>query len=119
MRAKRSIYMVGLKRGEPSPLARESDEEKPPAEKAKDTDKEKDKEKDKDKEKVKPKTEPVAIDFDGIDNRVLALPLPAGNYSNLQAGAAGSIYYLDRKEGSPAPGAPGGATLMRFDLAKR
>ena len=34
------------------------------------------------------------IDFDGIDQRVVSLPIPAGDISNLQAGAAGQVYYL-------------------------
>src|SRR5262249_35016731 len=87
-------------------LARESDEEKPKE----------------DKKEAKPgkpemKAEAVAIDFDGIDQRILALPEPAGNYHSLQAGAAGQIFYLDAPE-APAAG-PRGSTLKRSDLAKR
>ncbi len=67
MRLQRSIYVVVLRKGLPSPLVRESDEEKPGAEKPKADDK-----------KPEPKAEPVVIDFDGIDQRILALPIPAG-----------------------------------------
>jgi tricorn protease len=104
MKAKRSIYVVVLKRGEPSPLARESDEEKPKEDKPKEA------------KPAKPemKAEAAVIDFDGIDQRILALPEPAGNFHNLQAGAAGQLFYLEVPEQSPR-----GFTLKRFDLVKR
>ena len=53
----------------------------------------------------------MAIDFEQIQQRIVALPEPAGDYSNLQAGQAGQVFYLD--------GAPHGAALKRFDLGKR
>ncbi len=84
----------------PSPLARESDEEK-----AKVAD------------KSERKSPIVTIDFDGIDQRVLALPVPAGDFRDLQAGAAGQLYYLELP-GRGEDGSRGGA-LKRFDLAKR
>src|SRR5579871_2484509 len=86
MHVHRVPHLVVLRRGEPSPLARESDEEKP-AEK-----KEGKEEKDgKDKAAAKP----VVIDFDGIGQRILALPMKPGNYTELRAGAAGQVYYLE------------------------
>jgi tricorn protease len=115
MRVHRSIYLVVLKKGVPSPLARESDEEK-----AKD-----EKPADKPAKPDKPKAaEPVIIDFDGIDQRIVALPQPAGEYSDLQAGAAGQVYFLEAPSGPPPaqggpPGGPRGSTLKRFDLTKR
>jgi len=107
MRLQRSIYLVVLRKGLPSPLVRESDEEKASTDKPKP-----------DEKKTEPKTEPVVIDFEGIDQRILALPVPSGVYSHLQAGAAGQIFYLDR----PAPRdeeGPRGSELKRFDLGKR
>jgi len=70
---------------------------------------------------IKKAPEPVRIDFDGIDQRILALPMPAGNYSSLQAGGPGSLYYLARSEapGRGAGGPDGGAMLRRYDLEKR
>src|SRR5262249_30607847 len=82
MRVRRSVYLVVLKKGVPSPLAKESDEEKAEAAKPKD------------KQDEKKDAEPVVIDFDGIDQRVVPLPIPAGELSNLQAGAAGQIFYF-------------------------
>jgi tricorn protease len=118
MRVSRTPHLVVLKKGAPSPLVRESDEEKPDADKDK-----KDKEMaaskdDKSREKAEPK--PVVIDFDGIDQRIVALPIPAGNYTHLSAGTAGQIYYLDNPPAPPrAPASARGGKLQRFDLAKR
>ena len=114
MKAKRGAYLVVLKKGVASPLAKESDEEKAesPRPKAKKDDKKDDTKKDAKKDAAE-----VVIDFDGIDQRVVPLPIPAGDLSNLQAGAAGQIYYLQ----APATrgDGPTGSTLQRFDLAKR
>jgi tricorn protease len=109
MRLQRSIYLVVLKKGEPSPLVRESDEEKPEPAKPKD-------EKD-----VKPdgKPQPVGIDFEDIDQRILALPESAALYSNLQAGTTGQVYYLETPTGPRRGEDARGATLRRFDLGKR
>jgi tricorn protease len=127
----RSAYVVVLKKDLPSPLAPESDEEKPKeaqkAEKEKQADKDqdkgdRDKEKDKDKDKEKEqKPVTVQIDFDNISQRVLALPIPARNYQGLTAGKAGELFLLEgptvrslefEEDGPPM-------TLHKFDLTKR
>src|SRR5208283_6003065 len=59
----RSVYMVVLRKEDPSPIAPESDDEKPADATKKDY---KDKDKEKDKEPVS-----VHIDFDNIDQRIL------------------------------------------------
>jgi len=83
-----SIYLVVLEKGTPSPLAKESDEEKPEAEsQASEVGAEGDTD------------VAVRIDFDGLDQRILDLPLEAGTYLNLTAGDAGKLYYLKSKEG--------------------
>jgi tricorn protease len=108
MRAQRSLYLAVLPKGLPSPLARESDEEKAAEEK---------KEEKKD-DKPTPKFK-VKIDFDGLDQRIVAVPGPAGNYRSLQAGPAGQVYYLEAPQSQPREPGQGGATLQRFDLKKR
>lgn len=134
MKARRGGYLVVLKKGVPNPLAKESDEEKgetAPAKGKKDDDaknddegekgEKKDDKKDAKKDRKKEAVE-VVIDFDGIDQRVVQLPIPAGDISNLQAGAAGQIYYLQAPSGiSPEErsAGPQASTLYRFDLAKR
>ena len=116
----RSIYLVVLAKDVPSPLAPESDDEKPAADKKDDKDKKKDEDKKDDKDaKDKPKTPEhadVKIDFDNIGQRILALPMPALRYEDLQAGKAGVLYALEASP--PAPGEPA-YTVHRFDLSKR
>ena len=71
----RGIYAAVLSQKEPSPIAHESDEEKPQktpekAETAKDDAAKKDTE----------KTPEVRIDFEGLGQRIIALPIPQRNY---------------------------------------
>jgi tricorn protease len=82
----RSVYVIVLKKDQPSPLAPESDEEK--GKEAEKIDKDKQpvssKEKDLDKEKAKEeKPATVELDFEDISQRILALPIPARNYYGL------------------------------------
>ncbi len=92
MRASYSIYLAVLRKDLPNPLAKESDEEKGAEAKE---------EKPKTPEKKAAETakgpEPVRIDFEGLDHRIVALPLPAGVYGSLQAGEAGKFYYLETR----------------------
>ncbi len=109
-RRTRSIYLVVLRNDVPSPLMKESDEEKA---KPADTNEQKP------GSEQKPSTEPVRIDIEGIQYRILDVPAPAGDLSNLQAGDAGHLYYLRASaENPPTPGPPEQA-LHRFDLGKR
>jgi tricorn protease len=109
MRSMRSLYVAVLRQGVPSPFARESDEEKGEADA-----------KDKQPDKEKKAAEPVLIDFDGLDQRVVVAPLPAAGYSNLQAGAAGKIYFLkDREIAMREEDLSSGGELHRYDLDKR
>ena len=56
----------------------------------------------------------VQIDFDGILRRIIAVPgVPQRNYSRLRAGVAGSVFYLE------APPGGGAATLQRYRLSDR
>jgi tricorn protease len=61
------------------------------------------------------KPEPVRIDFDGIDQRVLALPIPARDYAGMREGKTGTLFILEAASGTDAQG----FILHRFDLAKR
>jgi tricorn protease len=61
------------------------------------------------------KPEPVRIDFDGIDQRVLALPVPARNYVWMREGKTGTLFIL---EGATGPDVQG-FILHRFELSKR
>jgi tricorn protease len=100
-----SLYAVVLARDLPSPLAPQSDEEKPADEKKDE------------KAAAAGKTPDVKIDLTRIGQRILALPMPPRRYDGLQAGKAGVLYAIERPD--PPPGQPRTATVHRFDLAKR
>ena len=133
----RSVYVAVLAKDQASPLVPESDEEKGKEEKKEDKDKGKEasqdakdksadkesKSADKDKEKEKDKKEePVVakIDFEGLSQRILALPIPARDYVNLSAGKTGVLFVSegpqviteDDQENLPQ-------TLSKWDLEKR
>ncbi len=112
----RSLYMAVLDKDLASPLAPLSDEAAEEEEEdKKDAKAEEDKEKDaKDKEE---KPARVTIDFDGLDQRILALPVPARNYTGLAAGKEGVVFFL---ESAPFGGSgPPAATLHKFELESR
>ncbi|MGE5198292.1 MAG: S41 family peptidase, partial [Rhodospirillaceae bacterium] len=127
------LYVAVLKKGEPSPLLPESDEEGAapaspreggrgggrgagpgteaaapaagePAEQA---------------AGAKPAPRPpvaVQIDFDGLQQRIISVPgVPERQYAQLRPGAAGTVFYLE----APAGGGQGGGTLQRYRLSDR
>jgi tricorn protease len=106
----RSAYVVVLRKDLASPLAPESDEEKP------EDKKDADKPKDKDKDKKEPA--PVKIDFDNIGQRILALPIPAKNYSRMLAGKTGVLYLVEDAP-VPAQGPQRDQTVHKFELKTR
>jgi tricorn protease len=112
-----SVYVVVLSKNDPSPLAPESDEEKP-----KDEAKPKDDTKTTDEAAKKPdakKEVEVQIDFEKIDQRILALPMPARNYVALEAGKTGFIFLQEAPAVRPVSGPPEGSALVSFDLKTR
>jgi tricorn protease len=111
------LYVAVLKKGEPSPLLPESDDETGDAERA---------ETQRSAEgKPAPETKPgpkppvtVSIDFDGLQQRILAVAgVPERQYSELKAGASGTVYYLETPAGGGVP--PRGGTLHRYRLSDR
>ncbi|MCC7154884.1 MAG: PD40 domain-containing protein [Bryobacterales bacterium] len=121
----RSIYLAVLSKADTSPLAPESDEEKAPEKKAEGPPAEASKTEGPKPEAVKPgaakpeapKAVEVRIDFDGISQRILALPMPARRYAGLQAGKGGTLFAIEA--GQAAPGSPPEGTIHRFDLKQR
>ena len=60
----------------------------------------------------------VHIDFDGMQQRIIAVPgVPERQYAQLQAGAAGTVFYLEAAGRRRGPG--GGSTLQRYRLSDR
>jgi len=125
----RNVYAAVLRNDLPSPLAPESDEEK-----IQDTKKD-DKPAEGASAAASPTTsaagagaqpkppakkdpDPVRIDFDGIDQRIVALPVPARNFVGLAAGKAQTVFLLEAMPPNPAA-PPGGLTLNKYDVEKR
>ncbi|MFC1502547.1 PDZ domain-containing protein [bacterium] len=109
---RRNLYLVVLNSKDPSPFAPESDEEE--AEK-KDSEKKeeqkkgkKDKEKDEKAEEIK-----VVIDLENIDQRIVSVPVPVRNYSDLQSAEEGKLFYREAVQNEE------GSTLHRFDMKER
>ena len=58
----------------------------------------------------------VPIDFDGLPQRIISIPgVPERQYSQLRPGAPGTVFYLE----APAGAGQGGATLQRYRLSDR
>ncbi len=62
----------------------------------------------------------VQIDFDGMEQRIITIPgIPERPYSELRAGVAGTVFYLDPGAGGGGRGGGAGNTLQRFRLSDR
>ncbi len=124
----RSIYAVVLKKGDPNPVEPQSDEEKvaKSEEKGKETGKSNEKEADQSKEKGAEKKEDekkdqppvVTIDFEGIGQRIVALPIREANYVGLEPGKTG-ILYLAETADVPRFEDPPLVAVNKFDLSTR
>lgn len=104
-----SPYVVVLNKNDPSPLAPESDEEKGAPAKPED--------KKPDGATKAPPT--VHVDLDGIDQRILALPMPPRTYVGLATGKAGLLYLPEITEGEDPFRDRPTITLHKFDLKAR
>lgn len=102
----RSLYVIVLSGDDPSPLAPESDEEQQPAAREEKT------------EGAEPPT--VQIDLEGIGQRIVALPIPPGDYHRLQA-ADGKLFYMQSAPDRwvDPEGAPDANTLHAYDTKER
>lgn len=59
----------------------------------------------------------VTIDWDGLNKRIVSVPgIPERQYSNLQAGSDGTVFYLQAGQGG---GPTTGAELIRYKLSDR
>jgi tricorn protease len=122
----RSIYAVVLKKGDPSPVEPQSDEEKAAsdekgkdADKAKEADKSADKGKEGDKKEGAKKEEvKVTLDLDGIGQRIVAMPIKAANYVGLDTGKTG-VLFLSEIPDVPSLTEPTLISVSKFDLSTR
>lgn len=106
-----NVYVVVLRKDLPSPLAPESDEEpaKPETPKAQGEAKSKE---------TPPSPPNVRIDFEKISQRILGMPLPARNYTEILPGKEGNIFAVEGPSVEPLHG-PRFYTAYRFDLKTR
>jgi tricorn protease len=95
---RRSIYLAVLPAAEPSPLLPEAGDE--PVSSA--------------APKAKPDST-VRLDIAGIGQRILSLNVPPGDYGQLEAGPAGTIFYAEPMTGA----GPGTLRLHRYQLKER
>jgi len=129
------LYLTVLKKGEPSPLLPESDEDAgignrpsgsaPPPNacssrrgpSAGSAQAEEPTQEQPGDQAPRRRTPPnVQIDFDGLQQRIISVEgVPERQYSRLRAGVAGSVYYLE----APAGEGAGGSTLQRYRLTDR
>jgi tricorn protease len=115
----RSVYLAVLDRTLPSPLAPESDEEKSADEKKPGEEKAPPEKPDAAKPEAAKKDVVVKIDFEGILQRILALPLPPRVYTELQVGKAGILLAVESPAFSPVQSPSQGSTVHRYDLKAR
>lgn len=121
----RHIYAAVLKKGDPSPVEPQSDEEKAADEKkdasgdkGKEADKGKEGEKGKEGDKKKDEGVKVVIDLEGIGQRIVSLPIKAANYVGLDTGKGGTLFLSEivdvpRFEGLTP------VTVSKFDFETR
>ncbi|MHA7101372.1 S41 family peptidase [Roseivirga pacifica] len=110
-----AAYVVVLQEGVDSPFIPRSDEEEAKEEPKETEEKEEkpDKKEEKQGDKADDKDKGISIDYEGIDRRTIALPLPTGNYITTAAGPAGSVFIAQRPAGSFS------ITLKKFSLKDR
>jgi tricorn protease len=127
------LYMAILKKGEPSPLLPESDEDKgvgaaPAAGGGRGRGGRGSAVEDSADQPTPVARTPrtpvtVQIDFDNFQQRIVAVPAVAEHqYSELKAGVAGTVYYVQAERangGGGRGGGDGGNTLMRYRLSDR
>ncbi len=114
------VYFLTLAKATKSPFAPKNDEVKIKADETKDTAESDTAAKSKKDKNDKPaakemkkdsSAEVTVIDLDGIMDRVVALPVSAGNYYGLTA-VENAVYYISSSTSSPR------GTLMRYDMEK-
>ncbi|NWG14399.1 MAG: PDZ domain-containing protein, partial [Acidobacteria bacterium] len=112
----RSVYVAVLRKGLPSPVPPESDEEKPTEAEAASAKEKPEQPSEKLGEK---KPAEVRIDFEGIEHRILPLPVPARSYSRIESRKPGVLFLLEQPFiYAPAAETPG-STLYKFEMKTR
>ncbi len=115
MKETNSIWLATLRKDIVSPFAKESDEEAVKQDKKEpENPVDKNKKETKAADPVEEKPKILKIDTDGITERIVNLPVRAGNYSELGVGATGEIFYIVRASNPSDP-----SLLHKYDLKER
>jgi tricorn protease len=109
-----SIYLMTLRKDIISPFAKESDEETIKTEEAAKEPVKTDKKGKPDKTEPSKETKPFVIDFEGIQDRIVSIPLKADNYSQLGVLKENEIIYVSRPYDYSSTG-----KLFKYDIKKR
>ncbi|MES1213886.1 MAG: PDZ domain-containing protein [Bacteroidota bacterium] len=113
MRSTNSIYLVTLQKETISPFAKETDEETAKADTTASAAKPTDKKKKETTPEKKEETKKLQIDWEGIENRIVDLPVAAGNYAQLGTPKEGELYYIAYAPDFSSP------MLHKYDLKER
>ncbi len=103
MNSTNNIYLLTLQNDVESPFSKQNDREE-----GKKEEKES-KESKKDKKEKEDKVNDLVIDFKGIKNRIVSIPLKASNYENLRVTKEGVLHYLK-------PNADGELSVYKYEL---
>ncbi|WP_377155628.1 PDZ domain-containing protein [Roseateles sp. UC29_93] len=72
---------------------------------------------------VKPKVKPVRIDFAGLKDRIVGLPVSTARYDDLAVADDGALFYIERKQPGVSidaeAGNAGKGDLYRFDFEEK
>ncbi|MHC4456621.1 MAG: S41 family peptidase [Planctomycetota bacterium] len=116
------IYAATLRKDVNSPIAPRSDEELGPDDKKQDKEKDEENnsksEKDSDKDKCEEKLKPVEVDWDGFEERIVKLPIAAGNIGPLNCVDDKLVFIRHPATGAAKAGEPS-STLFYYDLEER
>ena len=108
-KANYSAYVINLRKGDKSPFELRSDEEDVKAEEKKET--KDDKKKGQAKDEKEKKEEGLVIDFEQIERRIIAMPMPKKAYRYMLAGPKGTVFIGESKDK--------GNTIHKFTLKDR
>ncbi|TYA84125.1 S41 family peptidase [Seonamhaeicola marinus] len=105
-----AAYVVNLNAKDPSPFKPKSDEEDVKEKKEPSKDKKKEKKEESPKKEKTDKSKKITIDFEGLNRRILSLPMPSRSYRFIIAGPKGSAFI-----GEAIPNSRG-AVIHKFTL---
>lgn len=106
MQMSNNMYLVTLQKDVQSPLSKENDVEEIEEEEQKEEQAEEDTEEESEED------EGLQIDWDGIFNRIINVPVGSGMYSDMTVPSEGKIYFLSSSSEN-------GTSLASYDLSER